>query len=129
MSYINTAWITDRHCKDIATRQDITETLTLADSAINAVVQMKGVDVGDIPVDARGYLTSTALIDYGRFWVYVELLSNYWGSAHGENDIYYEKLQWYRDELAKTESKLTKDNILNNSPLNQSSFIYEVPIY
>ena len=129
MAYINTVWITDIHCKDLATRQDIAEILVLADLNIEGIVQVKGVSPSDIPVDGSGYLTSSALITYARFYMYVELLSAYWGSAHGLNDIYYEKLQYFRDELAKAENGLTTDNILGNDPLSQSSFIQQVPIY
>ena len=130
--YINTNWVTDRHCKDLVARQaeaDITEMLTIVDGQIDGMCQMKGVPVDSIPVDEDSYITSTKLIEFARFSLYVELLSAYWGSAHGLNDIYYEKLQFYTGELARAESELTKDNILQNEPLSSSSSIQQVVIY
>ncbi len=127
--YYNSAWTTDRHVKDIQTNMTITDQLTLLDGAIDGVCQMNGVSVDDIPVDGSGYITSTKLIDFARFWLYVELLGDYWGSSDGEEDVYYDKLQHYEGQLAKAEGALTNANIMQNSPLANSDQITQVVVY
>jgi hypothetical protein len=127
--YFNTNWITDVHCKDIATRQTITQTLTNLDEEIEQICQLKGVPVDSIPVDGSGYISSVQLKEFARMWIYVSLLGDYWGVAHGENDIYYKKMLKYEGRLTAAEADLTSDNILANTPLDSSSFIQQAVIY
>jgi len=122
MGYCNTAWLTDTHVADVVARQNIDMSLTLLDNEVNGVCQQHGVEVSLIPVDGDGYATSSALINYIRFWMYVEILSNFRGVPDGDIDIYTYKLDGYTARMNKALSKLTKDNILKNQPLNKESF-------
>jgi hypothetical protein len=128
--YFNTDWITDLHVADIAERETITTQLALLDNEIVAVCIAKGVLEADIPIDSEtGYITSPTLINYAIYWIYVKLLSDYWGGAMGDTaDIYKSKLDWYIIEKDRAKADLTYENILNAN-LTQSSYIRMVPVY
>ena len=122
--YFNTAWVTDVHAKKIVAQVDLTETLTQLDEVIDGICQVKGVPVASIPVDGTtGYITSTRLIQYSIRWLYVKLFGDYWGSANGLNDIYYEKLQFNVEQLGVEEGKLTYENIISNDPITPTGSI------
>lgn len=126
---INKDWITDKHCADIIARNDTTEFFNRIDNMIISQCAYFGIQQTDIHVDGSGYITSTALKEYAINEACYSLLRDYWGSSHGTNDIYYEKMMFYKDERDKAQMKLTYENILNNQNLSKSSFIGEAPIY
>jgi hypothetical protein len=128
--YFNTDWITDLHVADIAERETITTQLALLDNEIEMVCIKKNVLAEDIPVDdLNGYITSPALITYAIYWIYVKLLSDFWGGAMGDvADIYKAKLDDFRMEMNNAKADLTYENILNVN-LTQSSYIRMVPVY
>ena len=128
MAYYNTSDVTDFHVADIVERETITAQITQLDNEIENICIAKGVSVSEIPVDDDGYITSPTLITYARFWLYHTLLSDYWGGANGENDIYYEKLKYYESQMVSAKQSLTAANILNTD-LDEGAFVKFCPVY
>jgi hypothetical protein len=128
--YFNTDWITDLHVQDIAERETITTQLALLDNEIEMVCITKNVLVSEIPVDSEtGYITSPTLINYAIYWIYVKLLSDFWGGAMGDvADIYKAKLDYFVMEKNSARADLTYENILNVN-VTSKSFIRSVPVY
>lgn len=130
MSYLNPTHATDIHFKQIAGDYlvNIADELALLDLEIENVCYSFGIDPESIPVDGQNYITSATLIDYALYWIYTKVLTDHWGAAHGENDIYYEKVQRYDAKTGEARGKLTGDNILMIDP-EETSFASEIIIY
>jgi len=132
MNYFDKDLITDTHVKDIADREDIAGQLSALDDEIKAVCVARGVPVNMIPVDQDGRITSAMLKRYATFWLYFTILHDYWGISGMDTgmteDIYKHKLGYYETRMTKAKNDLTADNIIGE-PLDQTSFIRQVPVY
>lgn len=130
MSYLNPIFITDEHVSDVASREDLSQIYELNDKFIEAFCQSKGVLVEDIPVDGSGYANTYAVVELARLQFYFEVLRSYRGTAHGnDEDIYMSKLETYVEDLRIAQNTTTKDRILQDTPLDITSFTSFVPVY
>ncbi|MCK5023243.1 MAG: hypothetical protein KAS04_03660 [Candidatus Aenigmarchaeota archaeon] len=124
----DTEWITEQYCKDIVLVEDITKELSWLDRKIVSAAGAKGVFEVNIPIDVDGYIESSTLIDYATYEIYIKLCEDFWGSAHGDEDIYKDKMEDFENKRNAAHGKLTKDNILSNVVDNKASIGF-VPIY
>jgi len=91
------------------------------------------VAIADLTLDDDDFITSNALNDYLTAFGLVKLFRAYHGSARGEKDVYWDKVQSYSEEMAEAEKLVNKNTILadgstvDDEPLGSDAFVQYKP--
>lgn len=113
MAYLDPSWLSeDEHAEYINSVENITAYTNSVDREIETIALSKGVRVDEIPVDGSGYLTSRVLQSYAIAFTFYRLFAGYWGKRQGEEDIYYDKMTFWREEMTRIKGMITEQSIL-----------------
>jgi len=124
----------DEHAKKIISAgEDISPILSAIERKLQAVCSYNGVAIADLTLDDDDFITSNALNDYLTAFGLVKLFRAYHGSARGEKDVYWDKVQSYSEEMAEAEKLVNKNTILadgstvDDEPLGSDAFVQYKP--
>jgi hypothetical protein len=124
----------DEHAKKIiSSGEDISPILSAIERKLQAVCSYNGVAIADLTVDDDDFITSNALNDYLTAFGLVKLFRAFHGSARGEKDVYWDKVQSYSQELMDAEKLVNKNTILadgstvDDEPLGSDAFVQYKP--
>ena len=124
----------DEHAKKIISAgEDISPILSAIERKLHAVCSYNGVAIADLTLDDDDFITSNALNDYLTAFGLVKLFRAYHGSARGEKDVYWDKVQSYSEEMAEAEKLVNKNTILadgstvDDEPLGSDAFVQYKP--
>jgi hypothetical protein len=124
----------DEHAKKIiSSGEDISPILSAIERKLQAVCSYNGVAIADLTLDDDDFITSNALNDYLTAFGLVKLFRAFHGSARGEKDVYWDKVQSYSQELMDAEKLVNKNTILadgstvDDEPLGSDAFVQYKP--
>jgi hypothetical protein len=124
----------DEHAKKIiSSGEDISPILSAIERKLQAVCSYNGVAIADLTLDDDDFITSNALNDYLTAFGLVKLFRAFHGSARGEKDVYWDKVQSYSQELMDAEKLVNKNTILadgstvDSEPLGSDAFVQYKP--
>ena len=124
----------DEHAKKIiSSGEDISPVLSAIERKLQAVCSYNGVAIADLTLDDDDFITSNALNDYLTASGLVKLFMAYHGSARGQNDIYWAKVQTYSKEVDDALKLVNKNTILadgstvDDEPLGSDAFVQYKP--
>lgn len=114
----------DEHSEYINATEDVSAYLGAIEREVRTIYNVNGIAVADIPVDVNDYLTADVAISYTVAFAMYKIFHGYWGKRGGNNDIYYNKMTSYWNDLTRIQSMITHESLKGLEEDGETKCVY-----